>query len=169
MSAELSSHEANSRFKYLEPPFPLPGKCAVCGNVKRPVVDFGANIDPYGAVLICTACVAEAHALLVRHDVVRVPQAPSAEELRAVHEQIKEEFDVRMGSFSDLLDRYDGLLRSSADAVAQASVGDSDETTGVADEGSKLPDEPSDNSAGNKGPARVSSSSVKRTNTTAGL
>lgn len=160
MSAELSPHEANSRFHYLEPPFPLPGKCAVCGNVKRPVVDFGQNIDPYGAVLICTACVSEAHALLVRHGVVRVPQTTSKEDLEAVHQQIKEEYDANLGRISDLLDRYDGLLRHSAYNLAEASAGNSDETTGEPVGADKPADKPADNPARNKGPARVSSRNV---------
>jgi hypothetical protein len=30
-----------------------PGKCAVCGAVDRPVIDFGMDLDYYGAVLFC--------------------------------------------------------------------------------------------------------------------
>jgi len=56
----LSPSEVNSRFKVLPRPFPNPGKCAVCGGVKTPVVDFGFTVQFYGAVMICTVCLSEA-------------------------------------------------------------------------------------------------------------
>lgn len=49
----------NSRFKITERPFAAPGKCAVCGAVDRPVVDFGLNIEWYGRVYFCTECLTE--------------------------------------------------------------------------------------------------------------
>lgn len=56
---DLSPSQVNSRVKVLERPFISPGKCIMCGAVDRPVVDFGANIRNYGAVMFCTLCIAE--------------------------------------------------------------------------------------------------------------
>ena len=64
MSVELSESVINGRFKYSEKPMALPGKCAVCGSVERPVVDFGADVDGYGAVLICSDCIKSAAELV---------------------------------------------------------------------------------------------------------
>lgn len=62
MSAELSESLLNGRFQLLERPTVLPGSCAVCGSVERPVVDFQATVEWYGAILICTDCIlAAAH------------------------------------------------------------------------------------------------------------
>lgn len=53
MSVELPESMINGRFKYLERPAALPGKCAVCGRVDVPVLDFGLDVDYFGAVYIC--------------------------------------------------------------------------------------------------------------------
>lgn len=50
----------NGRFKFLDRPAALPGKCACCGSVERPVVDFNFDLDFYGAVYLCTDCLGEA-------------------------------------------------------------------------------------------------------------
>lgn len=55
-----SVDNVNSRFKLIDEPNIMPGKCAVCGGVRGPVVDFGLNIQFYGAVFLCVPCVSEA-------------------------------------------------------------------------------------------------------------
>lgn len=55
-----SVENVNSRFRILDEPNIMPGKCAVCGGVRGPVVDFGLNIQFYGAVMLCVPCVTEA-------------------------------------------------------------------------------------------------------------
>lgn len=50
----------NGRFKFLERPNVAPGKCACCGSVERPVVDFNFDLDFYGVVYLCTDCLREA-------------------------------------------------------------------------------------------------------------
>jgi hypothetical protein len=50
----------NSRFRILANPVIHPGKCAVCGAVDRPVVDFDTTVPMYGAILVCFSCVQEA-------------------------------------------------------------------------------------------------------------
>lgn len=52
----------NSRFTISDNPDVLPGKCAVCGSSggdSRKFVDFGIQLDVYGAVYFCTDCVIE--------------------------------------------------------------------------------------------------------------
>ncbi len=48
------------RIQLLDRPFASPGKCAVCGSVTRPVIDFNFNLDWYGAVYFCVECMADA-------------------------------------------------------------------------------------------------------------
>lgn len=58
----------SGRFKLLDAPYASPGKCAVCGysasgdsepDDRRQYLDFGLDIEYYGAIYICTACVNE--------------------------------------------------------------------------------------------------------------
>lgn len=56
MTVELSESVINGRFQYSEKPLASPGKCAVCGAVDRPVIDFGFDVDYYGAVYFCVDC-----------------------------------------------------------------------------------------------------------------
>lgn len=64
MTAVLSDSVLNGRFSVHEKPITAPGKCACCGSVNKPVVDFGFTVDYYGAVLMCGECIREALALL---------------------------------------------------------------------------------------------------------
>lgn len=63
------------RIKVLDRPFASPGKCAICGTVSRPVIDFNFNLDWYGAVYFCVECMA---------DVGRVIGLVPLEEMRAL-------------------------------------------------------------------------------------
>ena len=36
---------------------PRPATCVSCGSVDRDCLDFGVNVDRFGAVLLCTSCV----------------------------------------------------------------------------------------------------------------
>lgn len=49
-----------SRFQLYPSPVAAPGKCAICGAVNRPVVDFGMTIEFYGAVMFCIECMQSA-------------------------------------------------------------------------------------------------------------
>lgn len=64
MSVELSESVLNGRFKVSEKPLVAPGKCACCGAVDKPVVDFGFDVEFYGTVLLCGDCITEALSLL---------------------------------------------------------------------------------------------------------
>lgn len=65
MTVVLSDSVINGRFSVHAKPNTAPGKCACCGSVSKPVVDFGFTVDYYGAVLMCGDCILEAHTLLV--------------------------------------------------------------------------------------------------------
>jgi hypothetical protein len=157
MPEALSPREANSRFRYVEPPFPLPGKCAVCGNVKRPAVDFGASIDPYGAVLICIACVAESYEVLVREGLVEVPQAFDVEKLRIEVDRLRDDFGRNLASMSNIFDAYSGVLSSSygylADSEHQDTIGPPKDSVKESTGSNKS----TDNIAGSKGSVSVPS------------
>lgn len=53
------SSTLNSRFRLLDRPLAIPGKCVICGAVDRPVIDTRWNIDYYGAVYFCVNCLTE--------------------------------------------------------------------------------------------------------------
>lgn len=56
----MTETQTASRFQVLPVPQVSPGKCACCGSVNRPVVDFGFDVDYYGTVYLCKNCVCEA-------------------------------------------------------------------------------------------------------------
>lgn len=58
-SSSFNIQTLNSRFKLLDRPVAIPGKCVVCGAVDRPVVDTTWSIDYYGVVYFCVFCLAE--------------------------------------------------------------------------------------------------------------
>lgn len=60
----------NSRFQVTQRPVVSPGKCASCGSVERPVVDFGLDIDFYGTVYLCVDCISEAFNAMVNDGAV---------------------------------------------------------------------------------------------------
>lgn len=62
-----TTFKTSSRFQLVDSPA-LPGKCAVCGysasgesepSDRRRYIDFGMDLDYYGAVVICTTCIEE--------------------------------------------------------------------------------------------------------------
>lgn len=74
---ELPESVVNGRFKYLDKPAAAPGKCAVCGAVDRPVIDFGFDVDYYGAVYICVECMKAANTVVdLYEDPTAAPVVP---------------------------------------------------------------------------------------------
>ena len=63
METVLENGFAAQRFQITYVPA-LPGKCACCGyaeqNSDRGYVDWGVQVDGYGAVVLCTTCLTEA-------------------------------------------------------------------------------------------------------------
>ena len=52
----------SGRIQVIDYPYALPSKCVVCGGgaeTEREFVDFGMQVDPYGAIYFCTLCIAE--------------------------------------------------------------------------------------------------------------
>lgn len=43
----------NSRIRILSLPVAAPGICCLCGSATKPVIDFGKNLDEFGAVYFC--------------------------------------------------------------------------------------------------------------------
>lgn len=51
-----------SRLHILDKPVALPGKCSLCGDTgsdNRKFIDFGLQLDWYGAVYFCSECIKE--------------------------------------------------------------------------------------------------------------
>lgn len=161
MSAELSPRDINGRFRFYGPPFPLPGKCAVCGNVRTPVIDFGASVDGFGAILICQTCVEEAFNTLVKHDAVVVPQTVPAEVYEQQIFNLKEALDATVGNLRSLFDAGNVVLRNLADEVTLRSDEDDSGTDGEESARSEGTDEQTSDDAGNEGPPSVSGSRVR--------
>lgn len=162
MAAELSLSDLNGRFRFIERPFPLPGKCAVCGNVQTPVVDFGATVDGYGAVLICQLCVQQAFSLLVKVGVVEVPQPVPVEDYLAVSETIHDGIKSALGDIRILLDAYNDLSNRVSDEVSHGEPEDSSGTVGEEPTGSEGTAEQTSDTARNKRSSSVPSSSADR-------
>lgn len=169
MTAELSPSEINGRFKFIEPPFPLPGKCAVCGNARRPVVDFGATVDYYGAVLICEACIIQAFSLLAKIGRVEVPQSVPPEEYQRIADDLKEAFDGSVGNIRNLLDAYSGFSTSVSHALARAGDETSEGTSGESSEATDGPAEQTSDDARDEGPAGVPSGGFDKRSGISGL
>lgn len=49
----------SSRVQLLDTPVAAPGVCALCGSANKRVVDFGKQLDWYGAVYFCEDCIRE--------------------------------------------------------------------------------------------------------------
>jgi hypothetical protein len=77
----------NSRFRITSSPEILPGKCAVCGAVDRPVVDFSTTIPMFGAILLCFSCLQEA-----ARGVGMVPRT----ELEAAQENLAQSLELQL-------------------------------------------------------------------------
>lgn len=56
----MTAQPSVSRFQVVERPYALPAKCCVCGNGTRQAVDFGSNVQNYGAIYMCVECLGEA-------------------------------------------------------------------------------------------------------------
>ena len=161
----------SSRFRLLDKPTINPGKCAVCGGVETPVIDFGATVQFYGAVMICTTCLAEA-----ARGIGMVPVSEVVDSQKAADQVVNEYLanhnlkvitNEQFGSISSL---YAGLhdiaiSASSTLPVEDSSKPASDDSTDFEqlvlfnfdDEGTVTAD---DKSAGGEGTDGVSDTSI---------
>ena len=92
----LSEAQINGRFRYLERPAALPGKCACCGSVDKPVIDFGFDLDFYGVVYLCVSCLGEATSIVEANSEGAEPQIvpPPTVDLKAVDEYLRAATDA---------------------------------------------------------------------------
>jgi hypothetical protein len=59
---QIKEVKPTDRVQVLDNPQAHPGKCGVCGNgadPNRQWIDFGAQVPDYGALYICSICIAE--------------------------------------------------------------------------------------------------------------
>lgn len=159
-----------SRFQIMPSPIVSPGKCAVCGAVDQPVIDFGLNIDFYGAVLICvTSCVPEAARAIGMVDIAAV-KAAEAGLAQSLEENLeaqnlvaitREQFDVINMAVSGLSDVLLFARPSSVDVVAESADENSDNAESTDEQeqsGDTGSSEQDDNSAVGEGSFSLSSS-----------
>ena len=89
---------------------PLPAKCWCCGSHTRDCIDFGTNVEFFGAVLLCTTCVAEATTVL--------PQLPDMEKIRLQEQNTRLEKIIK-----DFRNAVDAVVSTTNDAVVANRVG----------------------------------------------
>lgn len=131
-----------SRIQILDRPVAAPGKCIVCSAVDsdsgRKFVDFGEQIDWYGAVYFCTFCINElatvcswASSVSLENALRRVEELK--ETLGAANKIIRSLKDALRASLADAgYSPPDDTLRDVPDTyevppAIQGSIGDTDE------------------------------------------
>ena len=126
---QSSEAQLNGRFVLHAPGTgPAPGKCIVCGSVERVVVDFGANAEFYGAILICVACMRDAmQAIGGNESNVAGPQAAVLSPLQT--RKVMDYLDQLSAISTNLLN----LLPDSVFEFADLDTTDSQESESVPD------------------------------------
>lgn len=89
----MTAPPLTSRFQLLDRPVAHPGKCCVCGATDRECVDFGMDLEDYGAVYFCTSCLREVGLIvgLIHPDVyeqAKLEAGQSVEEYLSAHEKV---------------------------------------------------------------------------------
>ena len=113
----IPEHNPTSRFKLTNLPLVTPGKCACCGAVDRPVVDFDMTVQFYGAVLLCITCLAEAARLIDMTDGANVRTAELSATLSLSTQLAQlgmrtitdEQFDCVLNAFDELNSIIDAI------------------------------------------------------------
>ena len=116
MSEQDLSHvlPPTSRFQLYPSPLVTPGKCAVCGAVDRPVVDFGMTLQFYGAVLLCVTCLTEAGAAIGLVPQTEVAKAEglaqttfeeqlASRDMKAIPNELVGTLDMAFGALSSVI------------------------------------------------------------------
>ena len=102
---------AQSRLKVLDTPVLAPGICFLCGSAgddKRKFIDFGKQIEWYGAVYVCTFCIVE-----VAEAAEFIPVAnfdtlhTEYRELRVQYDQLKAKYAPFEEAIKNVLDSPD--------------------------------------------------------------
>lgn len=95
-----------SRFKLLDRPYAHPGKCAVCGAVNRPVVDFDLELDEYGAVYFCVTCLTQ-----VAIDNLDLVQGEVLRSTRSTVEELNNKLNISAKVTDDYIENISNLHR----------------------------------------------------------
>lgn len=141
----LPDSVVNGRFKSFERPNVAPGKCAVCGAVNKPVVDFGMTLDYYGAVQLCGDCISEAYLLLAATFPASVRQSQVVPLLSNTHlvdaGAINEYVSRSLDNISRLGIILSGIDIPTTEDAARVSADDSGDNAGAV-ESDEASDEP---------------------------
>lgn len=122
MTMELTLSDINGRFQLLQRPAALPGNCAICGAVDKPVVDFGLTVEFFGAVYICVEDMKAAARIL---NLIPKELLDQAELVRSPDQsKIEEATDEFIGRVSSSIHEYTDRLLSvcSVPAAVQPEV-----------------------------------------------
>lgn len=156
--SDLSPSQVNSRVNLLERPFISPGKCIMCGAVDRPVVDFGANIRNYGAVMFCTTCITElgsAVGLVPESLVINTEKAVGVivSDFLAAHNlmAVSSEYIINLGDSLNNLSA--GFVSSMYDFSVQDTEDVSDDSVGNASSDTEERSDSDSSSSGSKQPS----------------
>jgi hypothetical protein len=98
---------ATGRVQLLNTPVAAPGTCILCGGADKPVVDFGKQIEWYGAVYFCMDCIREVSQVIGYVPVDSFDKLHTEyRELKLSHEALTEECKTVKDALGKLL--YNG-------------------------------------------------------------
>jgi hypothetical protein len=96
-----------SRVQILPVPVAEPGVCALCGSGNKPVIDFGKQLDWYGAVYFCVAdCMRE-----LAESMGYVPVC-NFDGLHNSHRELQIKYDQLQAEYKDVKNALTRLLSS---------------------------------------------------------
>src|SRR5690242_1804997 len=132
-TAPSAPENTTSRFRYMDLPYPSPGHCAVCGAADRPVVDFGTNLQRFGAIMLCEFCVCEAAERfgMVRSDVLEAAKVQAGQSIddylastntRIVSDELYDAWTAFVRLFSADRDSAYGFVDRSSNAAEPENV-----------------------------------------------
>lgn len=148
-----------SRFQIVERPVAHPGKCAVCGATDRECVDFGMDLEDYGAVYFCVECAQEVGlavglvtAETLAKATIEAGQSIDAYLNGANAKVVTNELHAALHTVVNLVLDGHGNSHVHSAAEGMVSVGQEDADAGnaapVEQSDSNVSDEPADNSSG---------------------
>lgn len=154
-----------SRVKLLDAPILAPGTCCLCGSAggdKRKFLDFGKQLDWYGAVYFCTECINECYMVTgyVRVELFKTVDKEN-QDLKALYNKLELKYEAVTHALSLVLGRdhvqhrsIDDFVRGYVDAVEESrahagadedpNVNDSDTNESSNVEGSEYVLDPTD-------------------------
>lgn len=135
MEQKPFENNPNSRFQIINTPQQFPGKCCVCGNPSRPVLDFGANLEVRGsiwALYICIECMSEAASIAdeftgkaaerQREASASLSEMLAAKDMRAVPNELFADMAAAASLLSPFIDDDLDALADEADDSSEPSA-----------------------------------------------